>query len=125
MALKDEIQAAQDRLADAVSARDPQRAAALYTEDARLIPQGAPVCADRSAIAGFFAGAFENGIVGARFITEEVDGDDTQATETGRYELYAAPPGGGRVMAADGRYLVVWRKRGGEWRIHRDMFNTL
>jgi uncharacterized protein (TIGR02246 family) len=124
MALKDEIQAAQDRLAEAVSAQDADRAAALYTEDARLIPQGAPACNERSAIAAFFAGAFANGIVGARFTTEEVDGDDTQATEIGRYELYAAPPGGDRVLAADGRYLVVWRKGADGWRMHRDMFNT-
>jgi uncharacterized protein (TIGR02246 family) len=125
MALKDEIQTAQNRLAEAVSARDASRAASLYTDDARLIPQGAPACADRSAITAFFAGAFDNGIVGAAFTTDEVDGDDTQAVETGRYELFAAPPGGERVLAAEGRYLVVWRKRDGEWQIHRDMFNTL
>jgi uncharacterized protein (TIGR02246 family) len=125
MALKDEIQTAQNRLAEAVSACDASRAASLYTDDARLIPQGAPACADRNAITAFFAGAFDNGIVGAAFTTDEVDGDDTQAVETGRYELFAAPPGGERVLAAEGRYLVVWRKRDGEWRIHRDMFNTL
>lgn len=125
MALKEEIQNAQNRLADAVSARDPQAAAALYADDARLIPQGAPACADRSAIAAFFAGAIDNGIVGATFTTDEVDGDDMQAVETGRYALYAAPPGGDRVLAAEGRYLVAWRKRDGEWRIFRDMFNTL
>jgi uncharacterized protein (TIGR02246 family) len=125
MALKDEIQAAQHRLADAVSAQDAQAAAALYADDARLFPQGVPTCAGREAIAAFFAGAFANGIVAARFTTEEVDGDEAQATETGRYELFAALPGGERVPAADGRYLIAWRKSGGEWRMHRDMFNTL
>jgi uncharacterized protein (TIGR02246 family) len=124
MTLKDEIQAAQNRLAEAISARDANHAASLYTDDARLIPQGAPACTDRGAIAGFFAGALENGIAAARFTTDEVEGDDAQAVETGRYALYAAPPGGERILAASGRYLVVWRKAGGEWRIHRDMFNT-
>jgi uncharacterized protein (TIGR02246 family) len=124
MSLKDEIQAAQDRLAEAISARDADGAAALYTENARLIPQGAPACTDRGAIAAFFAGAIENGIAGARFTTEDVDGDDALANEIGRYELYAATPGGERVLAAQGRYLVVWRKVDGAWRMHRDMFNT-
>jgi uncharacterized protein (TIGR02246 family) len=124
MTLKDEIQAAQNRLAEAISARDANHAASLYTDDARLIPQGAPVFTDRTAIAAFFAGAFEKGIAAARFTTDEVEGDDAQAVETGRYELYATPPGGERILAADGRYLVVWRKAGGAWRIHRDMFNT-
>jgi uncharacterized protein (TIGR02246 family) len=123
MALKDDIQAAQNRLADAVSARDPGRAAASYTEDAHLIPHGAPTCVGREAIAAFFAGAFGNGIAGARFSTEDVDGDDTQACEIGRYQLFAAP-GGERVLAAEGRYLIVWRKVDGAWRMHRDMFNA-
>jgi uncharacterized protein (TIGR02246 family) len=124
MALKDEIQAAQDRLAEAVAARDPQRAASLYAPDARLIPQGGPACNDPDAIAAFFAGAFANGIVGARFTTGEVEGDEVQAIEIGRYELFAAPPGGDRVLAAEGRYLVVWRMVDGNWRMYRDMFNT-
>jgi uncharacterized protein (TIGR02246 family) len=124
MALKDEIQAAQNRLAEAITARDASGAASLYTEDARLIPQGAPECADHGAIAAFFAGAADNGIVSARFTTREVEGDDTQAVEIGMYELYAAHPSGDRMRVADGRYLVVWRKVGDDWRIHRDIFNT-
>jgi uncharacterized protein (TIGR02246 family) len=124
MALKDEIQAAQNQLAAAMAARDAQSAAQLYTDDPRLFPQGAPDCLDRSAIAGFFAGAFDSGIVSARFTTAEVDGDDSLAVETGRYELFAEPPGAGTVRVAEGRYLVVWKKVDGQWRIHRDMFNT-
>jgi uncharacterized protein (TIGR02246 family) len=123
MALKDDIQAAQDQLADAVSAGDPARAAALYTTDAHLLPHGGPTCVGREAIAAFFAGAIGNGIVGARFTTEDVDGDERQATEIGRYELFAAP-GGERVLAAEGRYLIAWRKVDGAWRMHRDMFNS-
>lgn len=124
MALKEEIQAAQNRLAEAIAAHNVSRAVALYTEDARLLPQGAPSCLDLGAIGAFFTGAFDNGIASARFITDEVDGDDAQATEIGRYELFAAPPAGDHIRVAEGRYLVVWRKVDGEWRIHRDMFNT-
>jgi uncharacterized protein (TIGR02246 family) len=125
MALKDDIQAAQDRLAAAVAAGDPDAAAALYTDDAVLVPQGAPVCPGRAAIAGFFAAAIDSGIVDARFITDDVDGDELHATELGRYQLYAAPPSGERILATEGRYLIAWRKVDGAWRMHRDMFNTL
>jgi uncharacterized protein (TIGR02246 family) len=123
VALKDDIQAAQNRLADAVSACDPKQAAALYTDDAHLMPHGGPTCVGSDAIAAFFAGAFANGIVAARFTTEDVDGDDMRADEIGRYELFAAP-GGERVKAAEGRYLIAWRKVDGQWRMHRDMFNS-
>jgi uncharacterized protein (TIGR02246 family) len=123
MSLKDEIQRAQNLMADAFGARDAKRAAALYTDDACLMPDGMPALHGRAAIGGFFSGAIEQGIVAARFTTQEVDGDDVQALEIGRYELFAPLPNGERSCVDDGRYLVAWRKVGGAWRIHRDMFN--
>jgi ketosteroid isomerase-like protein len=52
-----------------------------------------------------------------------MEGDETQAVEIGRYELFAAHSNGDRIRVDDGRYLVVWRKEGDSWRIYRDMFN--
>lgn len=124
MSLKDEIQHAQNLLAQAVGARDAGRAAALYTAGAVFMPDQAPSCTSPDAIGAFFQGAFDNGIASARFTTQEVDGDASQAVETGRYELFAAHPSGDRICVADGRYLVSWRKVDGQWRIHRDMFNS-
>jgi uncharacterized protein (TIGR02246 family) len=123
MTLKDEIQAAQHQLAAAIAARDPAAAVALYTNDARVMPHGAPTCSTHEEIAGFFTAAFTNGIVAARFTTQEVDGDGNQASEIGQYELFAPHPNGDRIRVADGRYLVLWRKVDGAWRIHRDMFS--
>lgn len=123
MSLKEELQRAQNLMAEAFGARDATRAAALYTDDARLMPDGMPTFHGREAIAGFFGGAIAQGIVSARFTTQEVDGDDEQALEIGRYELFAALPNGERLCVDDGRYFVAWRKTGGAWRICRDMFN--
>lgn len=123
MSLKQEIQSAQNLMADAFLAGDAARAAALYTDDARLMPHGVPTCDGRAAIGGFFGGAIAQGVVSARFTTHEVEGDDAQALEIGRYELFASLPNGERQRIDDGRYLVVWRKVDGAWRIHRDMFN--
>jgi uncharacterized protein (TIGR02246 family) len=123
MSLKDEIQAAQNQLAQAIAARDAGAAAALYTPDACLMPDGMPSCTGHETIGGFFGGAIENGIVAARFTTLDVEADGGFAVETGRYELFAAHPSGDRIRADAGRYLVVWRQVEGSWRIHRDMFN--
>ena len=123
MSLKDEIQSAQNLLAEAVAGHDAGRAAALYTGDACLMPEGLPSVRGREAIGGFFAGAIAQGIASARFTTHEVDGDDLQALEIGRYELFAALPNGDSLRVNDGRYFIAWRKVGGAWRIYRDMFN--
>jgi len=122
MTLKDEIQATHNQLAEAISAGDASRAITLYTDDARVIPHGGPICASRDAIRAFLDGAVQSGITAARFTTQEVDGDSAQAIEIGRYELFAPTPEGDRTRVADGRYLMVWRKVGEHWRIHRDMF---
>jgi uncharacterized protein (TIGR02246 family) len=122
MNLKDEIQATHNQLAEAISAGDASRAITLYTDDARVIPHGGPICASRDAIRAFLDGAVQSGVNAARFTTQEVDGDNAQAVEIGRYELFAPTPEGDRMRVADGRYMMVWRKVGQDWRIHRDMF---
>lgn len=123
MNLKEQIQSAQNSMAEAFGARDAARAAALYTDDACLMPDGLPSFTGRAAIAGFFGGAIEQGIVSARFTTQQVEGDETQVLEIGRYELFAALPNGERLCVDDGRYFVAWRRVDGGWRIFRDMFN--
>ena len=123
MNLKEQIQDAQHSLAQAFGARDAGRAAALYTDDASLMPDGLPTFHGREAISGFFGGAIAQGVVAARFTTQQVDGDDEQALEIGRYELFAALPNGERECIDDGRYFVAWRRVDGAWRIYRDMFN--
>lgn len=123
MSLKEQIQSAQNGMAAAFGARDAKGAAALYTDDACLMPDGMPTFHGRAAIAGFFGGAIGQGIVSARFTTQEVDGDDQQALEIGRYELFASLPNGERQCVDDGRYFVAWRRVDGAWRIYRDMFN--
>jgi ketosteroid isomerase-like protein len=123
MSLKDELQSAQDGLAAAFGARDAMRAAALYTDDACLMPDGSPTFHGRAEIGRFFGGAIEQGVVAARFTTQEAEGDDQQALEVGRYELFAALPNGERQCIDDGRYFAAWSKVDGRWRIRRDMFN--
>lgn len=123
MSLKDEIQAIQNQLAHAIAARDFDRIAALYTEDASLMPDAMPTCSGPAGLRGFFGGVCDSGIVAARFTSLDVEGEGDLAIETGRYELYAAHPSGDRMRVDMGRYLVVWRKVDGNWRMHRDMFN--
>ncbi len=123
MTLKDEIQIVQNQLAHAIATRDIDRAAALYTADGSMMPDGMPTCDSHEAVRGFFGGVCDSGIVAARFTTGHVEGDGTIAVETGRYELFAAHPSGDRIRVDDGRYLCVWRKVDDNWRIHRDMFN--
>jgi ketosteroid isomerase-like protein len=83
----------------AVGRRDYAGLAALYTENAKVLPPDGPVVTGRS-------------------IDLEVAGDT--AHEVGEATLKV---GAGEARA---KYLVVWMKGGdGNWRLHRDIWNNM
>jgi ketosteroid isomerase-like protein len=63
---------------------------------------------------------FDSGIAAASLETADVEADGSLAYETGRYEMKLKD---GKV-ADRGKYVVVWKRTGNEWRIHRDIWNT-
>jgi uncharacterized protein (TIGR02246 family) len=124
MSLKDQIQAAQNALAETLETLDSKEVAARYSEDAHMLPDGLPTMKGRTEISTFFDGVFKQGVVGGKFSTLEVDGTEVDVIEIGRYELYAQPQEGPRVSVGKGRYLVAWKRIDGAWFLHRDIFNS-
>src|SRR5262245_12174745 len=99
-------------------ARDAQSIAELYTEDARVIAPGATPASGRAEIAAFWAGAMQ-GTQKVRLETLSVESDGTLAFEEGVVELTAND---GSTSAE--RYVVVWKRVGRRWHLHRDIWNT-
>jgi uncharacterized protein (TIGR02246 family) len=99
-------------------ARDAQAIADLYTEDARVIAPGAAPAEGRTAIAAFWAAAME-GTKRARLETRSVEHAGDLAFEEGVVQLTAND---GRQSAE--RYLVVWKRVGRRWHLHRDIWNA-
>jgi uncharacterized protein (TIGR02246 family) len=94
--------------------------AALYTEDGQLLPPNADVMAGKEAIQAFWQGAMDMGIASAQLEIVEVDGHGDTAVEVSRYTLCGA---GGQVLD-QGKYIVVWKRENGQWKLHRDIFNS-
>lgn len=107
------------KLGAALAARDYRAAAALYSEDALLLPPDAPIIMGRAAIAEFWSEAVPAlGVKGAQFTTIDVTSSGDMAVEVGtvRLELEA-----GAVVV---KYVVAWKRGGdGVWRLHRDIWN--
>ena len=55
--------------------------------------------------------------------TEEIAGAGDLAYVRGHYTMTMSPPGMPAVSDS-GKYLEIWRKQGGGWRVTRDMFNS-
>lgn len=117
---KDAVKAANKVLMAYVKAGNAAGIAACYSKKAILMPPGAPAVKRPKNIAGFWAGAIAQGVKSASLKTQEVDELGTTAIESGAFTLKGA---GGAVLGT-GKYIVVWKKDAGAWKLHRDIFNA-
>jgi uncharacterized protein (TIGR02246 family) len=114
------LAAVNQRFMSAFSAGDAAGIAALYASDARLFPPGGQPLTGTANIEGFWRGAIESGLKGARLETEELELHGARAFEVGRYTL----EGEAGATVDRGKYVVVWREEAGQWRLHRDIWNS-
>lgn len=117
---KDAVKAANKVLMAHLAAGNAAAVAACYSKKAVLLPPGAPAQKGAKNIAGFWAGAIAQGVKSAVLKTQEVDELGTTAIECGAFTL----KGDGGAVLGVGKYIVVWKKEGGAWKLHRDIFNA-
>lgn len=117
---RQDIDTVNQQLAQAVRNGDAAAAAALYTEDGKFLAPNADFFSGRDAIQGFFQAAIDGGIRGLNLRTLELDVQGDKAHEVGTYELVAD----GGAVADSGKFIVIWKRVDGAWRLHRDMINT-
>ncbi len=118
--IRNAIEAA-DREFEATFARgDASGLADLYTAEGAVLPPGSEVLRGKDAVRQVWQGAMDMGIKEAELEPFEVEGFGDTAHEVGRYRLKGE---GGQVMDR-GKYIVIWKREGGRWKIHRDIFNS-
>ena len=112
------------RFMDAIARGDADAAGDLYTEDARVLPADAPMAEGKAGARAFWAGAIQQlGLRRAQLETMEVEASGDLAYEIGRFTLTIQPPGAQSVTAR-GKYVVVWKHVGDEWKLHVDIWNS-
>ena len=114
------IAAADDQFMATFNSGDAAGVAALYTEQGQLLPPNADFMIGRQAIQAFWQGAMDMGIASAKIEIIEVEGHGDTAIEVSKYTLHAQ---GGEELDA-GKFIVIWKRVGGEWKLHRDIFNS-
>jgi ketosteroid isomerase-like protein len=110
-----ELQAALEKFKQEFQHGNLDRATELWTEDAREILPGAVL--DRAGIRGTLESSYKAGISDFREEDREYfQGGDT-IVETNRTVAYGDA---GNPLAVV-RYMTLWKKIGGRWRIHREI----
>ncbi len=118
-----EIEAVNEEFIAALNGGDAAGIAALYTEDAILLPPNSEMLEGREAVQAFWQGGMDMGIKEGKLETEVVEAQGNAAYEVGKYTLIIEPPGG-PTITDKGKYLVVWKRQEGSWKLHADMWNT-
>ena len=114
------IAASIERFIAAFNRGDAAGAAAVYTADAQVLPPNSDVITGQQAIQAFWQMAMDMGVKAVKLATVEVAGDGNTAYEVAQFTLQGAE---GQVLDA-GKYVVIWRQEAGQWKLHRDIWNS-
>jgi uncharacterized protein (TIGR02246 family) len=119
-AQKTEIEAVNAKWAELFNKGDFDGVAALYTEDATAFPPGSAMVKGRAAIAALWKGLAEQ-VGDPKVTTLEVKPlGPSAAREIGTFSLKTKGPNPQEVA---GKYVVVWEKVGGDWKLAADIWN--
>ena len=118
--LRAAILSANEKFAEYVKSVNSAGLASLYTANGQLLPPNGDIVSGKPAIQSFWQGGIDMGIKSATLETIEVEGLANTAYEVGKYTLLAESD----QMIDTGKYIVIWKLEDGQWKLHRDIWNS-
>ena len=119
-AMKKTIEEKDNGFAKAFITGDSATMVNSFTEDGKIFPPNSDAVIGRSAIAGLVSQYLKFGIKEFRDETTALYGNEDNLIEEGNYFR-----GDGKGNTIDkGKYIDVWRKVDGDWKIYSEIFNT-
>lgn len=118
--LKETIMAGDAAWSAAFAKGDAAGVAAIYTANGQILAAGSDPVKGTAALTKFIQSVFDEGVSTATLTTLEVVGQGRYATEVGSYVLKDKS---GKELD-HGKYMELWRLEKGEWKLHRDIFNS-
>jgi len=103
----------------ALTAKDEGRIGAMYAKDAIAFPPNSDMMKGREAIQAFWKGLMDAGMT-AQLEVLETESDGNLGVEVGKFNILGADG----KMVDQGKYVVVWKKEDGAWKLYRDIWNT-
>lgn len=114
------ITSAKENFMSTYNVGDAPGMAGFYTAEAQILPPNADIVTGEKAIWAFYKDMMDLGFAEIELRTIELESFGETAVEVADYKLY-----GERKAELDhGKCIIIWKKDGGEWKMHRDMFNS-
>jgi ketosteroid isomerase-like protein len=90
----------------------------IYTSDATVMPPGAPMITGRENVRAFWKATVEAlNPTGGKLETLSIEVLGDRAVEIGRATIESAGP------TLEVKYVVVWKREDGAWKLHIDIWN--
>ncbi len=117
-----DIQKLENQFAQAANKQDAAAVAQFYTEDATALPAGADMVKGRDGIQKLWDAILKSGTSNLMLTTVSVEDYGQAAREIGQFS-FDAHGQQGQSSKVEGKYVVVWKKIGGDWRLDTDIWN--
>ncbi|WP_220273395.1 YybH family protein [Pontibacter diazotrophicus] len=118
--IRNEIERANQKFMEAFRQGNAAGLAALYTENGMVLPPNHDSVEGREQIKDFWQAVMNMGIKSVKLQIGEVEQHGDTAIEMSRATLYIE----GDQEVDQSKYIVIWKRENGEWKLHRDIFNS-
>ncbi|WP_430815633.1 YybH family protein [Carboxylicivirga sp. RSCT41] len=118
--VKADIQMANQAIMDAIKSQDVDKITAHYTADVVILPSNNEALTGIESARQMWVDGFNYGMGHLDFITEEAIAYGDIAQEHGIYKYYTPD----NEMVDHGKYVVIWKKEGEQWKIAKDIWNS-
>jgi len=114
-----EIKEANKAFIETRNSGDPEALSMLYTIDAKLLPANNALINGREAIKAYWTEGMAQASSELALETITANGYGDLAIEEGRYKVKV-----GSEEVDMGKYIVIWKKEEGQWKLHQDIWNS-
>ena len=104
---------------EAYQSGDPAAVAAIYAEDATLLPPNRQMADGRDAIQEIWAAMIDDGVSAEATFTETGSEGDLGY----KVGSYVTKDSQGKSLD-EGKFVEIWKRVDGEWKLHRDIYNS-
>jgi ketosteroid isomerase-like protein len=117
---KNEIEAANQEIAQFMSKGDSAGMASAYSTDGSVMLNNMPSIKGKAPLTSVWGGFIRAGVQKIQLTTLEVWGDENYITEEGTFVIKTKED----AQIDKGKYIVLWKKEDGKWKLHRDISNS-
>jgi len=108
---------------EAFARGDAAACAAVYTDDAKILPPDSPVLTGKEAAQALWQSFIDMGVKRVSLQTLELEDMGDRAVERGAATVDIQGEGGQSIQAS-GKFIVFWKRQAdGAWKWHWDCFN--